>query len=109
MFQHVNKVGLVVHGCVKGGLWLAFFGHVWKDTNVFVLEHLRLGFSIYQTMDKHKVQVKEIMENNNKLTTNLILNEEDICNLAGKLAKETYKLEAWKWCTKSVNVLDCFC
>jgi len=45
-------------------------------------------------MDKHKVQVKEIMENNNKLTTNLILNEEDICNLAGKLAKETYKLEA---------------
>jgi hypothetical protein len=44
-------------------------------------------------MDKHKVQVKEIMENNNKLTTNLILNEEDICNLAGKITKETYKLE----------------
>jgi hypothetical protein len=43
------------------------------------------------------------------LTTNLILNEEDICNLAGKITKETYKLETWKWCAKRVNVLDCFC
>jgi hypothetical protein len=26
MFQHVNKVGLVVHGCVKGGLQSFFLG-----------------------------------------------------------------------------------
>jgi hypothetical protein len=60
----------------------------------FVLEYLRLGFSIYQAMDKHKVRVKEIMENNNEFSRNLILNELDICNLACKLAKKTYKLEA---------------
>ncbi len=75
MFQHVNKVGLVVHGCVKGGLQSFFWGHVWEYMKAFVLEHFRLGFSIYQAMDKHKVQVKEIMENNNELSRNLILNE----------------------------------
>jgi predicted transcriptional regulator len=56
-----------------------------------VLEHLKLGLSIYQVMNKHKCRVKEMMENNGELSRDLFLNEQDIRNLAGKLAKETYK------------------
>jgi cupin superfamily acireductone dioxygenase involved in methionine salvage len=76
---------------MKFGYRLTFFAHVSKETTTFVLENLRLGLSIYQVMNKHKSQVKEIMENNKYLSKDLFICEQDICNLAGKLAKETYK------------------
>jgi hypothetical protein len=87
----VNKDGFIAHECVKSGLRLAFYVHVSEETRVFVLKHLRFELSIYQMMNKHKWKVKKMMENNGKLSRNLFLNEQDICNLARKLAKETYK------------------
>jgi hypothetical protein len=65
--------------------------HVLEETRAFVLEHLRLGLSIYQVMNKHKCRVKEMMENSSELSRDLFLSEQDILNLARKLAKETYK------------------
>jgi hypothetical protein len=41
-------------------------------------------------MNKHKCRVKEMMENNDELSRDLFLNEQDICKLVGKLAKKTY-------------------
>jgi len=87
----VNRDGFIVHGCVKSGLCSAYFVHVSKETRAFVLEHFKLGLSIYQVMNKHKCRIKEMMENNGELLRNLLLNEQDIPNLARKLAKKTYK------------------
>lgn len=102
-FQHVIKDGRIVHICVKSGLRSVFFMHVLEETRAFVLEHLRLGLSIYQVMNKHKCRVKEMMENYNELPRNLFLNGQDIINLARKLAKKTYKKHendahsVWMW------------
>jgi hypothetical protein len=41
-------------------------------------------------MNKHKVRVKDMMENKVELSQNLFLNEKDIRTMVGKLAKETY-------------------
>jgi hypothetical protein len=90
-FQHVNKLGLVVHGNVKSSYKSTFSAPVSKETRSFVLENLRLGLSIYQVMNKHKSQIKEIMENNGNLPRDFFLCEQDIRNMVGKLAKETYK------------------
>jgi hypothetical protein len=35
--------------------------------------------------------VKEMIERNDELSRNLFLNEQDICNMAWKLAKDMYK------------------
>ncbi len=83
--------GFIVHICVKSGLRSIFFMHVLEETRAFALEHLRLGLSIYQVMNKHKCRVKEMMENSSELSRDLFLSEQDILNLARKLAKETYK------------------
>jgi len=87
----VNKDGFIAHKCVKSGLHLAFYVHVSEETRVFMLKHLRFELSIYLMMNNHKCKVKEMMENNGKLSRDLFLNEQDICNLARKLAQETYK------------------
>jgi hypothetical protein len=42
-------------------------------------------------MNKHKCKVKKMKENNGEPSKDLFLSEQDICNLAGKLAKKTYK------------------
>ncbi len=87
IFEHINILGLVVHGNVKFGYMPTFFAHVSQENIAFVLENLWLGLSIYQVMNKHKFQVKEIMENNKDLSRDLFLCEQDIRNLVGKLAK----------------------
>ncbi len=87
----MNKDGFIVHECVKSGLRLVFYVHVSEETRAFVLEHLKLGLSIYQVMNMHKCKVKEMMENNGELSRDLFLSEQDIHNLARELAKETYK------------------
>jgi len=74
-FQHVNKDGFIVHECVKSGLRLVFYVHVSKETRAFMLEHLKLGLSIYQVMNKHKCRVKEMIENNGELSRDLFLSE----------------------------------
>jgi len=89
-FQHVNKEGLV-RGLVKSGLGSTFSIHVSKDTWAFVLEHFQLGFfCIYQVMNKHKSLVKEMIERNGELSRDLFLNEQNIRNMVGKLAKKMY-------------------
>ncbi len=42
-------------------------------------------------MNKHKFQIKEIMENSGNLPRDFCLCEQDIHSMAGKLTKETYK------------------
>jgi hypothetical protein len=42
-------------------------------------------------MNKHKAQVKEMIERNGELEKDLFLSEQDIRNMAGKLTKKTYK------------------
>jgi hypothetical protein len=86
-FQHLNKLGLVVHGNVKSNYKSAFSTHVSKETKSFVLENLHMGLSIYQVMNKHKSRIKEIMENNGNLSMDFFLCEQDIRNRVGKLAK----------------------
>jgi hypothetical protein len=54
---------------------------------MFVLENLQLGLFIYQVMNKHNSQIKEIMENNKDLLKDLFLCKQNIRNLAGKFAK----------------------
>jgi hypothetical protein len=65
--------------------------HVLEEIKPFVLEHLRLGFSIYQMMNKQICRVKEMMGNNDELSIDLFFIEQNICNLANKLTKKTYK------------------
>jgi hypothetical protein len=75
---------------VKGGLKSGFSIHVLEDIWAFVLEHLQLGLSIYQVMNKHKARMKEMIERNGELSRDLFLSEQNICNMARKLAKEIY-------------------
>lgn len=42
-------------------------------------------------MNKHKAQIKKIMQNNRDLTKDLLLSEQDIRNLVRKFTKEIYK------------------
>jgi hypothetical protein len=90
-FEHISKLGIVVHGSVKFGYMPTFSADVSEETRAFVLENLRLGLSIYQVTNKHKSRVKEIMENNKDLSRDLFLCEQDIHNMVGKLAKGMYK------------------
>jgi hypothetical protein len=57
----------------------------------FVLEDLCLGLFVSQIMAKHRCHVKKITKANGVLSKYLFLCEQDICNVVGKLAKETYK------------------
>ncbi len=60
-------------------------------------------------MNKHKVRVKDMMENKVELSQNLFLNEKDIRTMVGKLAKETYNKHkndaqsVWMWVIKNKN------
>ncbi len=56
-----------------------------------MLEHLQLGLSIYQIMNKHKARVKEMIKMNGELLRDLFFSEQYIHNMAVKLAKNTYK------------------
>jgi len=87
-FQHVNKLGLVVHGNVKSSYKSTFSALISKETRSFVLENLHLGLSIYQVMNKHKSWIKEIMENNGNLSRDFFLCEQDIRNMVGSLLKK---------------------
>lgn len=94
---------------MKFGLKSTFYLHVLEETQAFVLEHLWLGLSTYQMMNKHKVQVKDMMENKVELSQNQLLNEKDIRNMVDKLAKETYNKHkndaqsVWVWVIKNKN------
>ena len=55
------------------------------------MEHLRLGLSIPQIMAKHRKRFLEVLERGGDLTRDLFICDQDIRNIAGRLAIETYK------------------
>jgi hypothetical protein len=89
--KHVNQQGLIVHGKYKLGEQLAFSSHVSKGMKTFVLERLHLRLFVSQIKAKHRCHVKKITEASGVLSKNLFLCEQNIRNVVGKLAKETYK------------------
>jgi len=56
-----------------------------------VLERLHLKLFVSQIMAKHRCHVKNITEASGVFSRNLFLCEQDIHNVVGKLAKQTYK------------------
>ena len=57
------------------------------------MEHLRLGLSIPQIMEKHRKRFLEACERGEELTRDLFICDQDIRNVAGHLAIETYKCD----------------
>ena len=55
------------------------------------MRHLRLGLSITQIMGKHRIRFMEVCERGEELTRDMFISEQDIRNVAGRLAIETYK------------------
>ena len=55
------------------------------------MSHLRLGLSITQIMAKHKKRFLEVCQRGGELTRDLFICDQDIRNVAGRLAIETYK------------------
>ena len=55
------------------------------------MSHLRLGLSISQIMAKHRKWFLEVCERGGELTRDLFICDQDIRNVVGRLAIETYK------------------
>ena len=56
-----------------------------------IMCHLRLGLFIPQIMGKHRKHFMEVCERGKELTRDLFISEQDIRNVVGCLAIETYK------------------
>ncbi len=65
--------------------------HVSRALKEFVLKNIQLGLSVSQIIAKHYKNLQHIVETNGCLTRDTFLCEQDIRNIKGKLAKETYK------------------
>jgi hypothetical protein len=57
------------------GVILVFVAHVFVSIKEFVMENLRLGFSIFQVMVKHRRNVQQVVESSGYLTRDTFLNE----------------------------------
>ena len=55
------------------------------------MTHLRLGLSIPQIMAKHRKRFLEVCERGEELTRDMFICDQDIRNVDGRLAIETYK------------------
>jgi hypothetical protein len=89
--QHVNLKGCFCHGVTKTGQKSRFSSHLSPQVREFIMEHLRLGLSIPQIMAKHRKRFLETCERGEELTRDLFICDQDIRNVAGHLAIETYK------------------
>ena len=89
--QHVNLKGVFCHGATKTGHKSRYSSHLSADVREFIMSHLRLGLSIPQIMAKHRKRFMEVCERGEELTRDLFISEQDIRNVAGRLAIETYK------------------
>jgi hypothetical protein len=67
-----------------------FFAHLSQEIKDFVMEQLRLGFTLFQIMTKHRQHVKIVMLGTCELNRNMFLIEQDVRVLFGKLAQKTY-------------------
>ncbi len=65
--------------------------HVSRALKDFVLKNLQLGLSVSQIIAKHHRNVQHFVETSGCLTRDTFLCEQDVRNIEGKLAKETYK------------------
>jgi len=86
MQQEVFAMGKIFQGDK-----IAFIAHVSVALKDFVVDSLRLGFFVSQVMVKHRRIVQELVETSGNLTRDAFLCEQDIQNIAKKIAKETYK------------------
>jgi hypothetical protein len=102
------------HGNILQGDKFAFVAHVSRALKDFILEILQLGLFVSQVMAKHCKNVQHLVETNVYFTKDTFLCEQDICNIAGKLTKETYKKHdndaksvcMWVW--KNMYLLFCY-
>ena len=88
---HVNLSGIFRHGSTKTGHKSRFSSHLSVHVREFIMCHLRLGLSIPQIMVKHRKRFMEACERGEELTRDHFISEQDIRNVAGRLAIETYK------------------
>ena len=91
--QHVNLKGFFCHGATKAGHKSRFSSYLSQEVREFIMTHLRLGLSIPQIMGKHRKRFMEVCERGEELTQDLFISEQDIRNVAGRLAIETYKCD----------------
>ena len=89
--KHVNLQGFFCHGAMKSGHKSRYCGHLSADVREFIMRHLRLGLSIPQIMGQHRKRFMEVCKRGEELTRDLFIFEQDIRNVAGRLAIETYK------------------
>ena len=89
--KHVNLSGFFCHGATKSGHKSRFSSHLSPEIREFIMRHLRLGLSIPQIMAAHRQRFMEVCERGEELTRDLFISEQDIRNVAGRLAIETYK------------------
>ena len=89
--QHVNLKGFFCHGATKAGHKSRFSSYLSEEVREFIMTHLRLGLSIPQIMAKHRKRFLEACERGEELTRDLFICDQDIRNVAGRLAIETYK------------------
>jgi hypothetical protein len=89
--KHINAIGGLCHGNIFQGDKVTFIAHVSRALKDFVLKNLQLGFFVSQSIAKHHKKVQHIVETSGCLTRETFLCEQHICNIEGKLAKETYK------------------
>ena len=89
--NHVNLMGFFCHGATKTGHKSRFSSHLSPQVREFIMSHLRLGLSIPQIMGKHRKRFMEVCQRGEELTRDLFISEQDIRNVAGRLAIETYK------------------
>ncbi len=88
--NHVNQDDLHVHRDLKMGDRFTFVAHLSQEIEDFVMEQLRLGFTLFQIMTKHRQHVKIVMLGTCELNRNMFLIEQDVRVLFGKLAQKTY-------------------
>ena len=89
--KHVNLSGFFCHGSTKPGHKSRFSSHLSPQVRDFIMNHLRLGLSVPQIMGKHRERFMEVCNRGEELTRDLFISEQDIRNIVGRLAIETYK------------------
>jgi hypothetical protein len=89
--KHVNLKGFFCHGSTKTGHKSRFSSHLSQEVREFIMTHLHLGLSIPQIMAKHRKRFLEVCESGEELTRDMFICDQDIRNVAGCLAIETYK------------------
>jgi hypothetical protein len=68
----------------------AFATHLLEQIKDFVMEQLRLGFTMSRIMAKHRHHVKNIMLRTCELNRDMFFTKQNVKVLSGKLTLKTY-------------------